>query len=163
MKSKLLAQIALFFVLTMPLLGSDAVSFKDYKKLPESERQKMGDDASPELQRQYYRWDQILSLGGKWWEPSHQGRAFIKAKGLFLSYFFDFIRRSQRNQKWQQPDDMPSFVPAGLERIRRGSPRMTFTFSLQKSFAAHTQTLHGKCLISSKEGTISHEKLLHDS
>ena len=48
-----------------------------------------------------------------------------------------------------------------FRRLRR--TKMTFTHSLQISVWAHTRTLHGECLLHSKEGTISHEKSMHDS
>ena len=61
--------------------ANDDISFNDYKKLSTEKRQNMVDTASPEMHKRYVQWNQILSMGGQWWN-SHQAEAFIRAKGF---------------------------------------------------------------------------------
>jgi len=86
MKQRFLTTIALFLIIVPIGYGEDVIKFEDYKKLSQEDRQKTANEATPDLQRQYGRWNQILSMRGAWWEPSHQGRAFIRSKGHTALY-----------------------------------------------------------------------------
>jgi hypothetical protein len=81
MKLKLCATVALIFVTLIPAYSEDSINFENYKKLLQQERQQIVREATPELQKRYGRWDQILSMGGKWWN-NQQGEDIINSKGV---------------------------------------------------------------------------------
>jgi hypothetical protein len=82
MKKNLLMQILVLLSLTAYAFSENPPTFEEYKKLSQGDRQKITGEATPELHKQYNRWNQIINMGGNWWEPTHQGWAFIRSKGF---------------------------------------------------------------------------------
>ena len=81
MTQRLLITTSLCLALCISVACADSIKFEDYRRLSQEERQKAAHDASPEMQKQYGRWDQILSMGGKSWNDQ-QARALVSSKGL---------------------------------------------------------------------------------
>ena len=81
MKLKLFTLIVSFLIFVQSGYGDDLIKFEDYKKLSQERRKSIAGIASPELQKTYNRWDQIISMGGKWW-GWHQAQSFIHSKKL---------------------------------------------------------------------------------
>jgi hypothetical protein len=81
MKNRLIINISLLVFAIASVRGADPIRFEDYKQLSPEARLKIANASTPELQRQYGRWDQILSMGGQWWS-SYQSNALISAKGF---------------------------------------------------------------------------------
>ena len=81
MKTRQLGVILFAIWLSLHGVANDKINFDYYKKLSNEDRSIIVDKASPEMQKKFKQWNQILSMGGQWWGP-FQAEAFIRSKGF---------------------------------------------------------------------------------
>ena len=107
MKRQHLTTVVIFLIFFTTALSADPIKYEDYKKLSKEVRLKIVNKATPELQKQYNQWDQVISMGGQWW-TDYQAKSLIADKHLLelggvttmqLNYWAQFYFQSVDENK----------------------------------------------------------------